>query len=308
MKCKLKQKLQWLKAQSTALNQSRNNSAIKSSISQTSNTILSSDSCIQTMIFRYLFIDIIQLTLIFKNEFWAVNIFKLINDHISNLINKQDLRLSWIDELQAHDDDITQQNLKSMILFLRCLEVYNQCLIKTINDQLRHSLQASLAWYIDYLQKLHLHYIFESLQIFHFHFHKIHMIKEVNDSNEWYNAEDELVDQTLIKKISAIAFQTRYQSQRVRKQSSTKLSVCNKFNDDSCIYFSCTYQHICSECDETYATINCKTLNSNSQSIIKRKWHWISILLISISKFFSYQLMKIDEISLARRDFLDASA
>ncbi len=162
------------------------------------------------MIFRYLFIDIIQLTLIFKNEFWAVNIFKLINDHISNLINKQDLRLSWIDELQAHDDDITQQNLKSMILFLRCLEVYNQCLIKTINDQLRHSLQASLAWYIDYLQKLHLHYIFESLRTFHFHFHKIHMIKEVNDSNEWYNAEDELVDQTLIKKTSAIAFQTRY--------------------------------------------------------------------------------------------------
>ncbi len=32
------------------------------------------------------------------------------------------------------------------------------------------------------------------------------------------------------------------------------------------------------------------------------------ISLISISKFFSYQLMKIDEVSLARRDSLDASA
>ncbi len=103
------------------------------------------------MISRYLFIDIIQLILIFKNDFWAVNIFKLINDHILNSINKQDLQLSWINELQAHDDDVIQQNLKSMIFFLCCLEVYNQCLIKMINDQLRHFLQASLAWYIDYL-------------------------------------------------------------------------------------------------------------------------------------------------------------
>ena len=77
-----------------------------------------------------------------------------------------------------------------MILFLYYLEVYNQCLIEMINDQLKHSLQASLAWYIDYLQKLHLHYIFKFLQIFHFHFHKICMIKEVNNLNEWYDAED----------------------------------------------------------------------------------------------------------------------
>ncbi len=260
------------------------------------------------MISRYLFIDITQLILIFKNEFQAVNIFKLINDHILNSINKQDLQLSRINELQAHDDDVTQQNFKSMIFFLRCLEVYNQCFIETINDQLKHSLQASLAWYVDYLQKLHLHYIFKSLRIFHFHFHEIHMIKEVNDLNEWYNAEDELVDWALIKKTSAIAFQTKYQSQKIRKQSSTKLSICNKFNDDSCIYSSCTYQHICSKCDEIHAAINCKTSNSNSQSIIERKWCWISISLILISKFFSYQLMKIDEISLMRRDSLDASA
>ncbi len=59
------------------------------------------------MIFCYLFIDIIQLILIFKNKFWAVNIFKLINNHISNSINKQDLQLSWIDELWTHDDDVT---------------------------------------------------------------------------------------------------------------------------------------------------------------------------------------------------------
>ncbi len=63
-----------------------------------------------------------------------------------------------------------------------------------INDQLKHSLQASLTWYINYLQKLHLHYIFKFLQIFHFHFYKIYMIKKVNDLNEWYNAEDELVN------------------------------------------------------------------------------------------------------------------
>ncbi len=69
MKRKLKQKLWRLKAQSTALNQSRNNSVIENFISQTSDTILSSDSCIQTMISRYLFIDITQLILIFKNEF-----------------------------------------------------------------------------------------------------------------------------------------------------------------------------------------------------------------------------------------------
>ncbi len=114
---------------------------IEITISQTSGTILSSDLRIQIMISCYLFIDIIQLTLIFKNEFWAVNIFKLINDHILNSINKQDLQLSRINELWAHDDDVTQQNLKNMIFFLRCLEVYDQCLIKMINDQLRHSLQ-----------------------------------------------------------------------------------------------------------------------------------------------------------------------
>jgi hypothetical protein len=69
MKHKLKQKLQRLKAQSAALNQSENNSMIKIIISQTSDTISSSDLCIQTMIFCYLFIDIIQLILIFKNKF-----------------------------------------------------------------------------------------------------------------------------------------------------------------------------------------------------------------------------------------------
>ncbi len=272
MKRKLKQKLQRLKAQSAALNQSKNNSMIEITISQTSDTILSSDSCIQIMIFRYFFIDITQLTLIFKNEFWAVNIFKLINDYILNSINKQDLQLLWINELQAHDDDITQQNLKIMIFFLRCLEVYNQCFIEIINDQLKHSLQASLAWYINYLQKIHLYYIFKSLWIFHFHFHKICMIKEINNSNKWYNVENKLVNWTLIKKTFAIAFQMRYQSQKIRKQfydlkseeTSTEFSVCNKFNDDSCIYFSCIYQHICSEYDETHAAINCKTLNLNS--------------------------------------------
>ncbi len=56
-----------------------------------SNTIFLSDLYIQIMIFYYFFIDITQLILIFKNEFQAVNIFKLINDHILNLINKQDL-------------------------------------------------------------------------------------------------------------------------------------------------------------------------------------------------------------------------
>ncbi len=201
------------------------------------------------MIFCYFFIDITQLILIFKNEFWAVNIFKLIDDYILNLINKQDLQLSWINKLWTHDNDITQQNLKSISFFLRCLKVYNQCFIKMINDQLRYSLQASLAWYIDYLQKFHLHYIFKFLWIFHFHFHEIYMIKEVNDLNEWYNAEDELVNWALIKKTSAIASQTKYQSQRVRKQfydlrfkeTSTEFSVCNKFNNNSCIYSSCIY-------------------------------------------------------------------
>ena len=144
MKRELKQKLQRLEAQSTALNQLKNNSQIKDIINQMLNTIFSSNSCIQTMIFYYFFIDIIQLILIFKNEFWAVNIFKLINDHILNSINKQDLQLSWIDELQAHDDDVTQQNLKNMILFLCCLKVYNQCFIKMINDQLKYFLQVSL--------------------------------------------------------------------------------------------------------------------------------------------------------------------
>jgi len=134
-----------VKAQSAALNQLRNNLVIESIISETSDTISSSDLCIQTMMSRYLFIDITQLTLIFKNEFQAVNIFKLINDHILNSVNKQDLRLTCFDKLQAYDDDINQQNLKSMILFLHCLKVYNQCFIETINDQLRHSLQASLA-------------------------------------------------------------------------------------------------------------------------------------------------------------------
>ena len=94
MKRELKQKLQRLEAQSTALNQLRNNSVIKNTISQMSDTIFSSDFCIQTMIFCYFFIDIIQLTFIFKNEFQTVNIFKLINNHILNSINKQDLQLS----------------------------------------------------------------------------------------------------------------------------------------------------------------------------------------------------------------------
>ena len=51
------------------------------------------------------------------------------------------------------------------------------------------------------------------------------------------------------KKTFAIAFQTKYQSQKIRKQfydlrleeTSIELSVCNKFNDDNCIYSSCIY-------------------------------------------------------------------
>ncbi len=132
-------------------------------------------------------------------------------------------------------------------------------------------MQVSLTWYIDYLQKLYLHYIFKFLWIFHFRFHEIYMIKKVNNLNEWYNVEDELIDWALIKKTSAIASQTKYQSQKVRKQFydfrleevSTEFSVCNKFNNN-CIYFNYTYQHICSKCDETHVAINCKTSNLNS--------------------------------------------
>jgi len=58
--------------------------------SQTSDTISSGpDPRIQAMIARYPFIDIIQLVNIFKNEFRAVNIFKLVNDHIPNSASKQ---------------------------------------------------------------------------------------------------------------------------------------------------------------------------------------------------------------------------
>jgi hypothetical protein len=96
------------------------------------------------MIAHYLFIDIIQLINILKNEFQAVNIFKLINDHILNSVSKQDLQLTSFNELQAHNDDVIQQNLKDMIFFLCCLEVYNQCLIEAVNEQLKISLQKSL--------------------------------------------------------------------------------------------------------------------------------------------------------------------
>jgi hypothetical protein len=86
-----------------------------------------------------------KLANIFKNDFRAVNIFKLVNDHIPNPASKQDLRITRSGELRAHDDDATQQNLKGMVPFLRCLEVYNQCLIEATNEQLKISLQASLA-------------------------------------------------------------------------------------------------------------------------------------------------------------------
>jgi len=110
---------------------------------QTSGIIPASDPRIQTMIARYPFIDTTQLANIFKNDFRAVNIFKLVNDHISNPASKQDLRITRFGELRAHDDDVTQQDLKGMVSFLRCLGVYNQCLIEAVNEQLRHSLQAS---------------------------------------------------------------------------------------------------------------------------------------------------------------------
>jgi hypothetical protein len=123
---KLKLKLQRIKAQSVTFKQSlKNDSTSKSIISQTSNIILSSDSCIQAIIARYLFIDITQLINILKNEFQAVNIFKLINDYILNSVSKQDLQLTSFNKLQAHDDNIIQQNFKNMILFLYYLKVYN---------------------------------------------------------------------------------------------------------------------------------------------------------------------------------------
>jgi len=275
MERELEQELRRLEAQSTALDQSGNNPVVGGTTSQTSGTIPPSDPRIQTMVSRYPFIDTTQLALIFKNEFRAVNIFKLVNDHIPNSLNKQGLRLSRSGELRAHDDDATQQDLKGMVPFIRCLGVYNQCLIEAANDQLRHPLQASLAWYVDYLLELHLHYTFESLRTFHFHFHEIRMIKGVNDPDGWYNAGGELAGRALVKKTPAIASQTGYQSQGARKQSygprpeggSTLPPVCNKFNAGSCTYSGCTYQHICSGCGGTHAAINCKTSNPNSQPV-----------------------------------------
>ncbi len=142
----LKLELQRIEAQSATLAALGSDPASGGIVSQTSDIILAgSDPRIHAMIARYPFIDIIQLVNIFKNEFRAVNIFKLINDHISNSVSKQGLRITRLGELRAHDDDATQQNLKGMVPFLRCLKVYNQCLIEAINEQLKISLQASLA-------------------------------------------------------------------------------------------------------------------------------------------------------------------
>ncbi len=142
----LELELQRVEAQGTTLAASGIDPAPGSIVSQTSGTIPAGpDPRIHAMIARYPFIDIIQLVNIFKNEFRAVNIFKLVNDHISNPVSKQGLRITRFGELRAHDDDATQQNLKGMAPFLRCLEVYNQCLIEAVNEQLKISLQASLA-------------------------------------------------------------------------------------------------------------------------------------------------------------------
>ena len=227
------------------------------------------DPRIQAMVARYPFIDTTQLANIFKYEFRAVNIFKLVNDHIPNPASKQSLRLTRSGELRAHDDDATQQDLKGMVPFLRCLGVYNQCLIEAANEQLKIPLQASLAWYVDYLQELHLHYTFESVRTFHFHFHQIRIIKGVNDPDGWYNARGELAARALVKKTPVTTFQTGNQGQRTRKQAygprpdggRTWPPVCNRFNGGNCTYPSCTYQHICSGCGGTHAAINCKTSN-----------------------------------------------
>lgn len=128
----------------------------------TGSTPLTNDPRIQAMVARYPFINTAQITLIFKNDFRAVNIFKLVNDHIPNPTNKG-LRLTRAGELRAHEEDAMQQDLKSMVPFLRCIGIYIQCLIEAVNDHLKIPLQASLAWYVDYLEELHLYYTFESI-------------------------------------------------------------------------------------------------------------------------------------------------
>lgn len=95
------------------------------------------------MIARYPLIDTAQVTNIFKIGFRAVDMSKLVNDHIPNPASKC-LRLSRAGEIRALDEDANQQDLNGMVPFLRYITVYKQCLIEAVNGLLKVSLHSSL--------------------------------------------------------------------------------------------------------------------------------------------------------------------
>ena len=103
-------------------------------------------------------------------------------------------------ELATHEDDSTAGEAKSITQLLRCFLLYGQIIIHFAALSVQLELSAALAAYVDRLLGHSMFYTWETLRLFHFHFHRARIAMGVYDPLGWKTPNTDLETNCLMKK------------------------------------------------------------------------------------------------------------
>ena len=108
---------------------------------------------------------------ILHNRFKPENILKLSTIFTTIKPRVKYIKVGDIIELATHEDDSTASKAKSITQLLRCFLLYGQIIIHFAPFSVQLELSAALAAHVDRLLGHSMFYTWETLRLFHFHFH-----------------------------------------------------------------------------------------------------------------------------------------
>ena len=137
---------------------------------------------------------------ILHNRFKPENILKLSTSFTTIKPRVKYIKVGDSIELATHEDDSTAGEAKSITQLLRCFLLYEQIIIHFAPPTVQLELSTALAAYVDLLLGHSTVYTWETLGLFHFHFHRARIAMGVYDPLGWKTPNTDLETNCLMKK------------------------------------------------------------------------------------------------------------
>ena len=232
---------------------------------------------------------------ILHNRFKPENILKLSTSFTTIKARVKYIKVGDSIELATHEDDSTAGEAKSITQLLRCFLLYGQIIIHFAPLTVQLELSIALAAYVDRLLGHSMVYTWETLRLFHFHFHRARIAMGVYDPLGWKTPNTDLETNCLMKKpmsygnfaaptsyfgnstaggnpyssnhsYNPTSFQIGHTSRTGTgpqgfhtslKQNDVAQPICRNFNNGKDCPPTCRYRHVCAHCAGPHPAKDC---------------------------------------------------